>query len=303
MPEAMARGARDRRRPHRALHRAVRAARTARRARREVLAQLRAPRPRPRSALGLGVNAGHDLNLRQPRPTSSRAVPGVLEVSIGHALIADALELGMAETVRAYLRASSTRAADAAMIYGIGTDLCDVRRITADAGARGRPLRREACSGPHEIEVFHARRAKVEEPRRPLPRDALLGQGGVLQGDRHGHAHADDLARLRDRQAAERQARDPPARRARRLVRGARPARARQRQRRDRLRGDLRGRRAGRNAAMNDTSTHRSILDVAGLALDADDRRRLAHPLTGGADPVRRATGATGASSPSWPPR
>jgi pyridoxine 5-phosphate synthase len=31
-------------------------------------------------------------------------VPGVLEVSIGHALIADALELGMAETVRAYRR-------------------------------------------------------------------------------------------------------------------------------------------------------------------------------------------------------
>ena len=33
-----------------------------------------------------------------------RAVPGVLEVSIGHALIADALELGLAETVRAYRR-------------------------------------------------------------------------------------------------------------------------------------------------------------------------------------------------------
>ena len=33
-----------------------------------------------------------------------RAVPGVLEVSIGHALVSDALELGYEETVRAYLR-------------------------------------------------------------------------------------------------------------------------------------------------------------------------------------------------------
>ena len=53
---------------------------------------------------GLGVNAGHDLN-RGNLPAFLRAVPGVLEVSIGHALIADALELGLAETVRQYLRA------------------------------------------------------------------------------------------------------------------------------------------------------------------------------------------------------
>ena len=54
-------------------------------------------------ALGLGVNAGHDLNLAN-LADFLRAVPGVLEVSIGHALIADALELGLTETVRAYLR-------------------------------------------------------------------------------------------------------------------------------------------------------------------------------------------------------
>ena len=51
---------------------------------------------------GLGVNAGHDLN-RDNLPVFLRAVPGVLEVSIGHALIADALELGLAEAVRQYL--------------------------------------------------------------------------------------------------------------------------------------------------------------------------------------------------------
>ena len=54
-------------------------------------------------AAGLGVNAGHDLN--QLNLTDFlRAVPGVAEVSIGHALIADALELGYAGTVRGYLR-------------------------------------------------------------------------------------------------------------------------------------------------------------------------------------------------------
>jgi pyridoxine 5-phosphate synthase len=52
---------------------------------------------------GLGVNAGHDLN-RANLGDFLHGVPGVQEVSIGHALIADALELGLAETVREYLR-------------------------------------------------------------------------------------------------------------------------------------------------------------------------------------------------------
>lgn len=52
---------------------------------------------------GLGVNAGHDLN-RDNLADFLRAVPGVQEVSIGHALIGDALELGLPETVRQYLR-------------------------------------------------------------------------------------------------------------------------------------------------------------------------------------------------------
>jgi pyridoxine 5-phosphate synthase len=54
-------------------------------------------------AAGLGVNAGHDLN-RANLTDFLRAVPDVLEVSIGHALIADALELGLAQTVREYQR-------------------------------------------------------------------------------------------------------------------------------------------------------------------------------------------------------
>lgn len=53
---------------------------------------------------GLGVNAGHDLNLDN-LPALARALPNLLEVSIGHAFVADALERGYAATVRAYLDA------------------------------------------------------------------------------------------------------------------------------------------------------------------------------------------------------
>jgi pyridoxine 5-phosphate synthase len=56
---------------------------------------------------GLGVNAGHDLN-RDNLAAFVQQVPGVSEVSIGHALIADALELGYAETVKAYLHCLQT---------------------------------------------------------------------------------------------------------------------------------------------------------------------------------------------------
>jgi len=51
---------------------------------------------------GLGVNAGHDLNLQNLGKFCE--IPGILEVSIGHALVTDALEIGMSDAVRAYLR-------------------------------------------------------------------------------------------------------------------------------------------------------------------------------------------------------
>jgi pyridoxine 5-phosphate synthase len=69
----------------------------------EVLARFAAA-ARAAQAAGLGVNAGHDLN-RDNLPAFVREVPGVLEVSIGHALVSDALEMGYAETVRQYLAA------------------------------------------------------------------------------------------------------------------------------------------------------------------------------------------------------
>jgi len=56
-------------------------------------------------AVGLGVNAGHDLNLDNLADFLA-GVPHVAEVSIGHALIADALHLGMEEAVRRYVALS-----------------------------------------------------------------------------------------------------------------------------------------------------------------------------------------------------
>jgi pyridoxine 5-phosphate synthase len=58
-------------------------------------------------SLGLGVNAGHDLNLVNLPPFVREVQPD--EVSIGHALIADALTFGIAETVRKYLAAVQPR--------------------------------------------------------------------------------------------------------------------------------------------------------------------------------------------------
>ncbi|MCB9193067.1 MAG: pyridoxine 5'-phosphate synthase [Flavobacteriales bacterium] len=54
-------------------------------------------------AVGLGLNAGHDLD-RQNLHFFRTRVPGLLEVSIGHALVADALYFGWANTVQLYLR-------------------------------------------------------------------------------------------------------------------------------------------------------------------------------------------------------
>ena len=55
-------------------------------------------------AAGLGINAGHDLTVAN-LPALARAIPQLTEVSIGHGLTADALEFGMAETVRRFLTA------------------------------------------------------------------------------------------------------------------------------------------------------------------------------------------------------
>jgi pyridoxine 5-phosphate synthase len=53
--------------------------------------------------LGLGINAGHDLDLHNLKYFSQN-IPGLLEVSIGHALICDSLYFGLENTIQMYLR-------------------------------------------------------------------------------------------------------------------------------------------------------------------------------------------------------
>lgn len=53
------------------------------------------------TSAGLGINAGHDLNLENLKFFAD-TIPGLLEVSIGHALISDALYMGLEKTVKAY---------------------------------------------------------------------------------------------------------------------------------------------------------------------------------------------------------
>lgn len=57
--------------------------------------------------MGLGINAGHDLDLKNLRYFAYN-VPGLLEVSIGHALICDALYFGMQNTIQLYKRELQT---------------------------------------------------------------------------------------------------------------------------------------------------------------------------------------------------
>ena len=53
--------------------------------------------------LGLGINAGHDLNLENLKYFKNK-IPGLLEVSIGHALICDAIYLGLENVIQMYLK-------------------------------------------------------------------------------------------------------------------------------------------------------------------------------------------------------
>ena len=53
--------------------------------------------------IGIGINAGHDLNLLNLKYFIEN-IPSLLEVSIGHALISDALYYGLENTVQLYLR-------------------------------------------------------------------------------------------------------------------------------------------------------------------------------------------------------
>lgn len=58
--------------------------------------------------IGIGLNAGHDLDLHNLQYFAQH-IPGLLEVSIGHALIADALYLGLEDTIKRYLAAAAEK--------------------------------------------------------------------------------------------------------------------------------------------------------------------------------------------------
>jgi pyridoxine 5-phosphate synthase len=69
--------------------------------------------------LGIAVNAGHDLNLQNLGRFCE--IPGLAEVSIGHALIADALDVGLFNAVQAYLKILASVEAIAVVRNGPGT--------------------------------------------------------------------------------------------------------------------------------------------------------------------------------------
>ena len=101
-PDADSLGGVGRRRPRRAVHRAVRARVRARRPSAGAASFARyADAARLAHSLGLGVNAGHDLDL--DNLVLFRELPHLDEVSIGHAIISRALFVGLATVVREYL--------------------------------------------------------------------------------------------------------------------------------------------------------------------------------------------------------
>jgi holo-[acyl-carrier-protein] synthase len=85
------------------------------------------------------------------------------------------------------------------MIYGIGTDIVQISRVAA-ALARSGPRFAEKILGPEELLKYHARSAKNEVRGLRFLATRFLGQGSLLEGDRHGHAHAHDLAQRADAQ-------------------------------------------------------------------------------------------------------
>src|SRR5690606_6012384 len=111
------------------------------------LADCRATAEAARAA-GLGVNAGHDLDQRNLGPLLE-AIPWIAEVSIGHALIGEALFDGLAATVRRYLA-----------ITGAGATPADRRGPLRPGGPHG--------AGKQQGRPGRPCRDRQAEPARPL---------------------------------------------------------------------------------------------------------------------------------------
>ena len=110
--------------------------------------------------------------------------------------------------------ARAARRRSGAVIIGIGSDLCDIRRIEETLGRFG-----ERFVARCFTEIERRRSDRRAEPR-GLLRQAVRGQGSLRQGARHGHAPRRLLARHGRRQPADRQADDAFDRRRRGAARG-----------------------------------------------------------------------------------
>ena len=108
--------------------------------------------------IGLEIHAGHGLDLDSVRPVA--AIPQIVELNIGHSLIGEAIFFGLDEAVRAMRAAMDEgRAQVRGMILGIGSDLCDIRRIEHS-------LERFGDRFTHRI-YTEGERAQERPPRRP----------------------------------------------------------------------------------------------------------------------------------------
>ncbi len=130
------------------------------------------------ASLGLTVNAGHGLNYHNVEPIA--AIPEIIELNIGHAIVARAIIDGLAKAVRDMKELMCrARAASARMIFGIGIDVLKVDRVERVYQETWRALR------PASVDARRAGAARAHGAPGAISRHALRGQGGHRQG--HGH--------------------------------------------------------------------------------------------------------------------
>ena len=104
--------------------------------------------------------------------------------------------------MKAYLRRiDSAFESGRRMIYGIGTDICDVRRIAATCERQGERFARKMLSDA-EFAVWQARSARWPERGLRYLATRFSAKEAFSKAVGTGHAHADDLAAVRNRQLA-----------------------------------------------------------------------------------------------------
>ncbi len=132
------------------------------------------------AALGLECHAGHGLDYDTARAIAG--LPEIVELNIGHFLVGEAIFVGLAQSVRT-MRAAMDEGARARrrrpMIVGIGSDLCDIRRIEETLERFGERFLARCFTEVERRQLGAPGRA------RRLLRQALRRQGGLRQGAGH----------------------------------------------------------------------------------------------------------------------